>query len=441
MWILEKFRNFAFWVMDFSLGGKIKHHYKDIAYREKQPFFNEKIKLERKKRIDSLLSHAIQTTKYYNRFSVKNSLSDYPVVTKEIILNDTNSFLSTNFELKKLKKVTTSGSTGVPFEAYWDKNKASRNWAALLYYNNLTGHTFGNKIYYFRVWNETNKPSFMEQYFKNIVPVNVSEFDSEYIFNCIKLLENDPSKKIILGYGSALELLYDYLLKIDYKFTGNINGIFSMAEPVSDEAKKGLKKIFNTHIISRYSNSENGLIAHSYSNKNENYIIDESSYFVEILKLSSDEASPMGELGRIVITDLYNYAMPFIRYDTGDLGIMEISEDNNNIKKKMLKRIEGRKLDMIKDSKGDFVSPHVVDYAVRGFKYVKQFQLIQENESCYLLKVVFNYEREENEKELKNSLKLFLGSEASIKIKSVKSIPLLKSGKHRMVINKISEKI
>lgn len=427
--------------MDFSKGGKIKQHYNDIAIWEKQPLNNDKIKLKRKKRIDSLLSHAVQTTIYYNRLSRKNSLSEYPVVTKEIILNDTKSFLSTNFDTTKLKKVTTSGSTGVPFEAFWDKNKIYRNWAALLYYNNLTGHALGNKIYYFRVWNETNKPSLIKRIFKNIVPIDVSEFDSEYILNCIKLMENDPSKKIILGYGSALELVYEYLLKIDYKFKGKINGVFSMAEPVSDKAKKGLKKIFNTQVISRYSNSENGLIAHSYSNENENYIIDDSSYFVEMLKLSSDEAAPLGSLGRIVITDLYNYAMPFIRYDTGDLGVMEISEDNNHIKKKVLKRIEGRKLDMIKDSKGDFVSPHVVDYAVRSFKYVKQFQLIQENKACYLLKVVFNYIKKESENELKNSLKKFLGMETSIKIKPVKSISLSKSGKYRVVINKVSEKI
>jgi phenylacetate-CoA ligase len=439
MAIKEKFINNVFWFIDSIRGGQIKLYFNDIVAWEKVNINDKLLDIEHKKRLDSLLSHAIKTTKYYSKFSTNNSISYYPVVTKQTILNDTDSFLSSAFKEKNLKKVTTSGSTGVPFKAYWDKNKVYRNWASLLFYNKLVDHFIGDKTYYFRVWNKTNKPSSIEKYFKNIIPVNVSEFNSEYINKYIKLLENDSSKKIILGYGSALELFYEHLKKMNYKFNGELNGVFTIAEPLSDKAKAGLKKIFKTQIISRYSNSENGLIAHSFSNVNENYIIDDSSFFVELLKLSSDEEAPIGSLGRIVITDLFNYAMPFIRYDTEDLGVMEISKKNETNKKRVIKRIEGRKLDMIKDFKGNFISPHVVDYAVRNFKFVKQFQLIQESKTCYLLKVIQIFEREENENELINSLKKFLGEGASIKIRFVNTIPLLKSGKHKMVINKVNE--
>ena len=133
-----------------------------------------------------------------------------------------------------------------------------------------------------------------------------------------------------------------------------------------------------------------------------------------------------------MVTDLFNYAMPIIRYDTGDIakccfnseGIMEFE------------RIEGRKMDIIYDSKGEVISSYVVYTKV--FKYyhlLKQYQFIQHGKKEYEVKLnlqgtVFDYEDE-----LITNIKSDFGDDANVKITYVNEIPPLSSGKRRKVIN------
>ena len=63
-----------------------------------------------------------------------------------------------------------------------------------------------------------------------------------------------------------------------------------------------------------------------------------------------------GELARIVVTDLFNYAMPLIRYDTGDLAVVEKHEKYG----KVITSIEGRRTDFIYNTSGDVLSPYSV---------------------------------------------------------------------------------
>ena len=89
--------------------------------------------------------------------------------------------------------------------------------------------------------------------------------------------------------------------------------------------KENLEKHFNTKVVSRYSNEEMGILAQqSNIEQNNAFNINWASYYVEILKMDTNEKANLGELGRIVITDLFNFSMPLIRYDTGDLGVFEL---------------------------------------------------------------------------------------------------------------------
>src|SRR5690606_3500440 len=101
------------------------------------------------------------------------------------------------------------------------------------------------------------------------------------------------------------------------------------------------EKYFGCKILSRYSNIENGIIAQQTLTEPSDFTINHASYYVEILDMIRDEPVPYGHLGRIIITDYFNDAMPLIRYDTGDLGIME-SKIYNGVEKLVLSKIEGR---------------------------------------------------------------------------------------------------
>lgn len=134
-------------------------------------------------------------------------------------------------------------------------------------------------------------------------------------------------------------------------------------------------------------------------------------------------------MGRIVVTDYFNKAMPLIRYDTGDIGICKII---NN--KPYLTSIEGRKTDLIYNTKDEPLSVHIVSNTLWEFKELKQYQFIQYEKSSYLLKINFKgvFSRE---KELEFKLKKYLGADADIKFEYVTEIPVLNSGKRRCIVN------
>ncbi len=86
-----------------------------------------------------------------------------------------------------------------------------------------------------------------------------------------------------------------------------------------------------------------------------------------------DEDVPVspGKRGRIIVTDLQNYAMPMIRYNIGDIGAMELRKE----KFPCLSSIEGRKLDLIYDTKGEII-PSQVSYKLYEYGDYKRFQLV-----------------------------------------------------------------
>src|SRR5690606_600549 len=128
------------------------------------------------------------------------------------------------------------------------------------------------------------------------------------------------------------------------KVRADVKSVIAMSETLNDYTKFTIPKYFGVPVVSRYSNLENGIIAQQETNGSGNYLVNTASYFIEILEMDSDKPAPPGRLGRIVITDFFNYAMPMIRYDTGDIGSISPDKVGNKL---YLAHVEGRKLDLL----------------------------------------------------------------------------------------------
>jgi len=139
-----------------------------------------------------------------------------------------------------------------------------------------------------------------------------------------------------------------------------------------------------------------------------------------------------GEFGRIVITDLFNYAMPLIRYDTGDVAKLNIC-DNGKIE---FEQIEGRKMDLVYDTQGNILSAWVVYKIIyKYYKLIKQYQFIQQTKKDYEIKLNLQGDKFDFEKELIEEVKIDFGNDANVYITYTNEIPLLASGKRRKVVN------
>ncbi len=426
--MLQTIRNIIFWTVDYSTGNKKRNHLQDIT----AILSTDSIAVSSQKKqryLQQLLTHAIQTVSYYS--GMTPTLTELPVTNKNLIRTNFEQFESNTYKNKPKIKVATSGSTGTPFQTYQNNNKSIRNTADTLYFWKKATFSVGNKLYFFRLWKAFERKSPLTQLLQNIVPVDVFDLTDAYIKTLITDIQNSNEKTCLLGYVSAFEKIARYLDRVmpDYRIN-SVTAVITISEKLDPYTKKAIKKYFGVAPISRYSNIENGIIAQQPTGKSH-FEINEASYHVEILDITTDQPVPYGTLGRIVVTDLFNYAVPMIRYDTGDLGVMEIVKN-----KKTLTHIEGRQIDTIYNTAGEIIRFNLV-FIINKYPELHQCQIIQEDIYTYTLKLNHPtpYHREQ---ELIEELKIYIGADAIITPSYTDEIPLLASGKRRFMVNNMT---
>ncbi|AXT49814.1 CoF synthetase [Aquimarina sp. BL5] len=432
MKIFELLRNKAFWIVDALKGGDKKKHYNEIKFLIENPTSQEAINCK-EKNIQNILDHAVQSTDYYKKYKGYASIEDFPVINKNIIKDNFESFQSKKFVGLPKFTLSTSGSTGTPFTIYQNKNKRLRNIADTIYFSEKAGFNIGFKLTYFRLWNAFEKKGVLNRFLQNIVPIDVFDLkDKSLIDRVIDTLSKSSSSNSWLGYASAYKEICKHLdSKNSSPISSNLKSVIAMSERLDDYTKQSIYKYFGTEVVSRYSNVENGILAQQPLGNVKKFEINEASYVVEILDLKSDKRVENGKPGRIVITDLFNYYVPMLRYDTGDIGIKDVIDG-----KPFFREVSGRKIDVIYNTKDEIITVNLV-LLVNNYPELKQCQLIQKASGTYHFKL--NSEQEFlREQEFINEFKTYLGEDASISIEYVDEIPLLASGKRRVMVNEMN---
>lgn len=428
--MLNTVRKIGFWTLDFLQRGQIKKEYDEIKYIIENSDKQDSIDLQNKY-LHNLLTHAVHTTGFYKGKKSFSSLQDFPVMNKQLIRNNLDNHLSALFQKDKLHSVTTSGSTGAPFTVYQDRGKRRRHTAENIYFFEDLNHWVGDKLYYLRVWNSINRKSKLTTLLENLEMVEISNLSEERIINLVNRMIKAHSPKTLLGFASSFEAISKVIKNNDVR-KANVKGIITISETLTDGAREVLSNAFHCPVVSRYSNMENGFIANQQVGCGSDYYINQASYVVEILKFDEDKPAIEGERGRIVVTDLFNYGMPLIRYDTGDIATYTVKKDTRiNI----LDKIEGRRVDFIYDDENKLISPHFITNTM--WKYsdkIIQFQFIQNDAKKYLMKLNCT-QRFEFESELVSDLKEHLGRNADISFEYVDEIPELRSGKKKKIVN------
>jgi phenylacetate-CoA ligase len=431
--VFEQARRKLFWLVDGARGSSVQHHLREIKELLEQPLSPGTIE-KKNGYLTALLTHASASTRFYASYD-KKEIVDFPVIDKNIIRDNFSDFQSARYAGKKLRKVSTSGSTGTPFFVVHDDNKRRRQIAENLYINERSGFRLGERLYYLRIWNAINRLSYRERVMKNIVPVEASHFTIESVQSFINRLAKDQSNKALLAYSSTYEQLAYYLERLpSAQEMPRLSVIFAMSEALPSRVRSLLRETFQCPVLLRYSNSENGFLGFQYDSISEAYLANTAGYFFEVLELNSNRPVQAGQPGRIVITDLFNFAMPFIRYDTGDVGVMNYNEEGALL----FERIDGRRLDVIYNTAGEMVSPHVIDYSIRREPGVKQFQCIQTHHGTYVIRINCDAPETFSRENVFQELKKYLGPDAIITVDFVDEIPLLKSGKRKIVVNQMT---
>src|SRR5690606_30548779 len=181
------------------------------------------------------------------------------------------------------------------------------------------------------------RKSKLQQFTQNQLMITVGKLDDSWCQSTVQTLSKTGTK-VIVGYASAIERLAIYLLARSEVL--KMEGVITISEVLSDEARARIGEAFQCPAVSRYSTEELGVLANQ-DPSGQFFHLNQANYFIEILKQDSEEPASVGELGRIVVSDYFNRSMPLVRYDIGDLAT-PIEIKNGLVTK--INRVEGRRL-------------------------------------------------------------------------------------------------
>ncbi|MBO5454663.1 MAG: phenylacetate--CoA ligase family protein [Clostridia bacterium] len=424
----EKLRYCAYWCLDSLKGKPVKKHLDEITKIMED---SSLVKEHQEKQFKKILTYAADNVEFYKNYDKNSKLSDLPVITKQTLKDNYEKFQSPEFTESDVVVMSTSGSTGTPFKMWQDRNKRNRVFAEMMYFWGTAGYKIGMKYVFFRVWTNKNKKSKLSAFARNLIMKDIVSLDKENLESIRCMLKKNKKIKMILGYASTLENLANYLLECnDTPDMFKIKTVISGSEVLTEDTREKLKKVFGCLVVSFYSNQENGTLAIECVD-NKEFHVNDASYIIELLKPDCDEPVEPGEEGRVVVTDLYNRAMPVIRYDTGDMAVSK-KEAECKWKSNVFASISGRRDDMLYATDGTPISSHTFGVYMWQYNKLKQYQFIQNGEKEYIIKL--NGADMYSDDELTDFFKGVLGNDATIEIRRVDGIPVLASGKFKRTV-------
>lgn len=268
----------------------------------------------------------------------------------------------------------------------------------------------------------------------NIIYVDNSNLDKSKILDIVTTI-NKYKVKYIRGYMTSLDCITRYI--VENKIVLKSKPFFiSVGELLLESLRLRIVNELKCNIISQYANEECGILGHSAINGIGSTIyLNNANVITEILKLDKDEPVEQDEIGRIVITDFTNHAMPLIRYDTGDLAAIDKVSSCGDIIS--IKNLCGRKTDAIYKVNGDFIDMYnSMPSEIFNNSNVKQWQFIQNTNDSYTLRLsVINSDMNNLEVRFVTLLKNILGENAKINIEYTDEIPILNSGKRKVIFS------
>ncbi|HAR63207.1 MAG: hypothetical protein DKM50_08375 [Candidatus Margulisiibacteriota bacterium] len=431
--------------MSFSRLGK-KDYWKNL-HQNQLIHHSERSTIERFQ-LDKLkkLLYVAQKAPYYNVF-IKNlkkpienititDLKKFPILTKEIIRSEGRNMLTNN--QKKLIPITTSGSTGTPLLFYQDTDYQKHVWSTNMIINEMCGWYYGARLA--RIWGCMPKTSKLllncKDYIQNTRFYNIAELSEKKI----EAYHLDMSKfkpEIISSYTSSIYLIAKYLEARKIKPNYPKIAISTSCETLYPHMRRTIEGVFGVKIFDRYGSREvNGIASECEAHSGLHIFVE--NVVVECLDPITGE-EVIDKPGEIIVTDLNNYGMPFIRYRVGDVGIATKQICSCGRNSLMFKQIMGRDTDFLTLKNG---SVYDVDHFTHKFfdiQGVKEFQFCQDTIETFTISIVTdNSNNQQIIDKVKKEISDVLGHGSSLDVKVVDSIPKPANGKYRYFISKVS---
>lgn len=343
------------------------------------------------------------------------SFYQLPILTKKSINDNYDNYISLNQE--GFLYEITSGSTGTPLKCI--KTASERVIASIA------------------LWKE-RKQWDKNVNVRNFIPLvgietytNIGDFCNFEVANMKACFDNlqKKSPRWISGPISVIEKYAQLIDRGILKYTNKSIKFIELAGEYADPSIRNyVERIFDCETTNQYGLRESWCIG--YECKHGNIHVLENI----LMELGSSIEVDDKKLNELIVTSLYNKAMPFIRYNTHDIGELDIMACNCGKTSQIIKLYGGRTGDIIRGKKevlGDIFFKRVVNDVIEsGFNSIESFRVEQLLEDKFEIFIVRNATYTEQVSiMLKNLIQSNLGRHIDIDIHYVDKIPPLSSGK------------
>jgi len=394
-----------------------------------------------RKKLRAIVKHAYENTAFYHqRFDAAKikpddiksveDLRKIPILTKLEVQKNFNSLIAKGIDIERCTKVKTSGSTGIPLTIIAER-KASYMLAA----NGLrhlveNGHKLFRDKYVYLSRRPPDKRTRLGSLLTHLG-----------IFRMVTMCTRDPIGDLvnelidfrpdaIKGSPSFFLLLVRELEKRGDMIHPRL--VFADGELLDDRSRKLIDSALETKMLDIYGCMEAGDIAWECS-EHAGYHINTDLVVTEFVK--DEEHVAAEERGDIILTPLWNYAMPLIRYKINDIGAPtdECCPCGRGLP--LMKVVEGRFEDFIILPSGRIIYPLVTLSFFEKIEGIAEYRIIQEGKDNFILQLVLKEGYKGNAlAQLRNRFIEEFGKDVTINIEVLDAIP--RNGKLRRVVSK-----
>jgi phenylacetate-CoA ligase len=418
--------------------------YKKLIQNQRKSY--EELKEEQEKQLKHMINFAYKNVPYYHNLfdNLKlvpediikvEDLQRLPILTKEIIKSNWEDFKPVNLNKMKYYEWATGGSTGTPFK--YRLSKFDRFLSGALLYRGwgYGGYELGDKMVFLAGSSlDIGKKSYLVKRVHEIVR-NIKKFSSfdmgeKEMREYVNIL-NSFKPKFIRGYASSIYFFVKWIEENNLEIYQPLS-VLTTAEKLHPHMKEKIGTILNCEVYDAYGLNDGGVTAYECSEHCGLHIDIERS----IMEIADKEGNMLetGE-GKILATSLYNYSMPFIRYDTGDLGTISNDICSCGRGYRLLKKVIGRQQEILKTPEGKYIHGEFFTHIFWEIEQVKEFQIIQEKLDKITIRIA--YEKDFDEKQLDKIREIIRKrSEGwNVEFKFVDNIERTESGKYKFILN------
>ena len=409
----------------------------------------ERIERHRLERLRAFLGTVATSVPYYEQLFLRSrfdpsgvrtlaDLAAIPLLTKAIIRSSTEALKARG--AAGLQRFNTGGSSGEPLIFYLTRERVSHDVAAKWRATRWWGVDIGDpEIVVWGSPTELGAQDWVRSVRDRLLRTTLlPAFEmSEANLDAFVAEIRTRRPAMLFGYPSALAHIARHAESRRQSLAdAGVRVAFVTAERLYPDQREQIARAFGCPVANSYGGRDAGLIASECPAGGMH--LSAEDIIVEIVD-GEGRPLPAGTAGEIVVTHLATRSFPFIRYRTGDVGVMDdrVCECGRGLP--MLKEIQGRTTDFVVARDGTVMHGLALVYVVRDLPGVAKFKIVQEtlDRTRVLLVAGPDFEGAVVER-IKSGMARRLGSGVAIDVEVVDDIPPEASGKYRYVTSKVA---